>query len=124
MQPDLHMYINAAWLTVAVVWLAGAFTTKKISPRKRIRLPESRPASCTLHNAASISVVSAFHGAYAARFSGLAFPSDVPGCRLRGIGSDNCGMYVHDLVAFLSGQQLERKANNQGGSHAYSKRAL
>jgi protein-S-isoprenylcysteine O-methyltransferase Ste14 len=38
-QPDLHMYINAAWLTVAVVWLAGAFTTKKT-----VRMLPSRPS--------------------------------------------------------------------------------
>jgi len=29
MQPDLGLYIRAAWYTVAVVWLIGAFTTKR-----------------------------------------------------------------------------------------------
>ena len=29
MQPDVHGYIGAAWLILAVVWLVGAFTTKK-----------------------------------------------------------------------------------------------
>jgi protein-S-isoprenylcysteine O-methyltransferase Ste14 len=29
MQPDLHLYIQAAWYTVAIVWLIGAFTTKR-----------------------------------------------------------------------------------------------
>lgn len=29
MQPDVHGYIGAAWITLAVVWLVGAFTTKK-----------------------------------------------------------------------------------------------
>jgi len=40
MQPDLHRYINLAWLTVLVVWLLGAFTTKKTvrsqPPRARL----------------------------------------------------------------------------------------
>jgi protein-S-isoprenylcysteine O-methyltransferase Ste14 len=29
MQPDVHGYIGAAWLVVGIVWLVGAFTTKK-----------------------------------------------------------------------------------------------
>jgi protein-S-isoprenylcysteine O-methyltransferase Ste14 len=29
MQPDVHGYIGAAWIVLAVVWLVGAFTTKK-----------------------------------------------------------------------------------------------
>jgi protein-S-isoprenylcysteine O-methyltransferase Ste14 len=29
MQPDLHRYIVAAWWTVGIVWLFGAFTTKR-----------------------------------------------------------------------------------------------
>lgn len=29
MQPDVHGYIGAAWIALAIVWLAGAFTTKK-----------------------------------------------------------------------------------------------
>lgn len=29
MQPDLHRYINAAWLALGAVWLAGALTAKR-----------------------------------------------------------------------------------------------
>lgn len=29
MQPDVHGYITAAWIMLAIVWLAGAFTTKR-----------------------------------------------------------------------------------------------
>jgi protein-S-isoprenylcysteine O-methyltransferase Ste14 len=29
MQPDLHVYIQMAWYTLAVIWLIGAFTTKR-----------------------------------------------------------------------------------------------
>jgi len=29
MQPDVHGYIGAAWILLALVWLVGAFTTKK-----------------------------------------------------------------------------------------------
>ena len=29
MQPDVHFYIRAAWYTVAIVWLIGAFNTKR-----------------------------------------------------------------------------------------------
>src|SRR5580658_11208898 len=29
MQPDLHVYIDAAWIVVGIVWLAGAIRTKR-----------------------------------------------------------------------------------------------
>jgi protein-S-isoprenylcysteine O-methyltransferase Ste14 len=29
MQPDLHIYIDAAWIVVGIVWLAGAVRTKR-----------------------------------------------------------------------------------------------
>jgi protein-S-isoprenylcysteine O-methyltransferase Ste14 len=53
MSPDLHWYIDAPWLLIIIVWIAGAFSTKR-AVRKQ------SPASRLAHIAEALITVELF----------------------------------------------------------------
>lgn len=64
MQPDVHGYIGAAWLVLAVVWLVGAFTTKKTV---RAQPGRNRIVYVTLVLLGSLLFVEKLHSGFLAR---------------------------------------------------------